>query len=280
MNYGQWLGQVLLWAGFLTAALATVAYKEIDLLPPEEQASLKKLDEGLVIPKAELQQLIERPIAEMRAHEIEAMVERLNAWHQQRNAEIEQLTRQKQTIPPVIHPQRKWDIIARRTAVLDNVWSTIAWPWYGFAMMMGIVGVVIFRSTKPTGVIVDGSSRDGYTVLTESLNSLIKNIGLLKDRFEQMIPEEVVEFIDDQCALHFSDFADARHALVQRYGLTGFAEIMSDFALGERLINRAWCASADGYMEEADQSIAKALQHLKSAQDILRQRDQDLGAVS
>jgi hypothetical protein len=280
MTKSQWLGQVLLWTGFLMAALATVSQKEFDLLPVDERASFKQLDEGLVISKAEMLKLTDRPIPEMRTREIVEMVEKLNAWYQERQTELEQLEQQGIKPPAIVHPQKKWDIIARRTAVLDNVWSTVRWPWYGFAMMMGIVGVVLLRSSRVTGTGSGDGARDSYVILVDALNELVDKIGLLKDRFEKLIPEEVIEFIDQQCVLHFNDFADARHTLVQRYGLSGFADIMSDFALGERMLNRAWCASADGYVDEARNSIAQSLEYLNSARQKLRVCEQNkLGGV-
>lgn len=46
--------------------------------------------------------------------------------------------------------------------------------------------------------------------------------------------------------------------MVHLFGLQTYADIMSNFAAGERYINRVWSASADGYDEEADIYLKKA----------------------
>ena len=46
-------------------------------------------------------------------------------------------------------------------------------------------------------------------------------------------------------------FVDARETMIPRIGLQSYADVMSAFAGSERLINRAWSASADGYADEA-----------------------------
>ncbi len=42
------------------------------------------------------------------------------------------------------------------------------------------------------------------------------------------------------------------------FGLQTYADIMSDFAAGERYVNRVWSTSADGYGEEARRYLERA----------------------
>ena len=106
------------------------------------------------------------------------------------------------------------------------------------------------------------------SVLSESLTRLNNGVAELSKRQTAMAPHQVVEYIDDQLAEPFADFADARNALVQRFGLQGFADVMTQFASGERFVNRAWSAAADGYMEEVAASLERAQGHLNKAQEL------------
>ena len=47
---------------------------------------------------------------------------------------------------------------------------------------------------------------------------------------------------------------------------------MSEFAAGERYMNRAWSASADGYVEEAASCIDQATSNLHAAQEALNRK--------
>ncbi|MDZ7770818.1 MAG: hypothetical protein U5K38_18035 [Woeseiaceae bacterium] len=50
---------------------------------------------------------------------------------------------------------------------------------------------------------------------------------------------------------------------------------MSEFAAGERYINRVWSASADGYDGEAADYIAKAAHQFRDAQSMLHTAGQE-----
>ena len=55
--------------------------------------------------------------------------------------------------------------------------------------------------------------------------------------------------------------------IAHSYGLAAYADVMSCFAAGERYLNRAWCASADGYIDEIHQYIDKAREQFASSLD-------------
>jgi hypothetical protein len=54
------------------------------------------------------------------------------------------------------------------------------------------------------------------------------------------------------------DFAALRPVLTARLGLAGYARLMDRFAAGERQINRAWSAAADGIEEEVIDCLERA----------------------
>ena len=48
-------------------------------------------------------------------------------------------------------------------------------------------------------------------------------------------------------------------------GLAGYARMMERFASGERAINRAWSAAADGFTSELESDLARAEEALADA---------------
>lgn len=156
-------------------------------------------------------------------------------------------------------------VSVRSAEVVDDKWSTIEWPWYALAMVVGIAGVVAIRISKRKEQLSSTRVGSQYSTLDSSIGTLISQVGELRGMCLETAPSEMVKQIDDRCAEPFAEFADARNALVQRFGLQGFADVMTDFASGERFVNRAWSASADGYMEEAASSLERAGVHLEMA---------------
>jgi len=50
-----------------------------------------------------------------------------------------------------------------------------------------------------------------------------------------------------------------------------YANIMSEFAAGERYVNRVWSASADGYDKEASDYLQRAIEQFRDANEQLQQ---------
>ena len=45
-----------------------------------------------------------------------------------------------------------------------------------------------------------------------------------------------------------------------------FADVMNDFAVGERYLNRVWSASIDGYIDEVQEYLGRSKEQFISAQ--------------
>jgi len=55
---------------------------------------------------------------------------------------------------------------------------------------------------------------------------------------------------------------------MHRFGLPAYAGIMTEFATAERSINRAWSASADGYIDEVWLSLDRAQRRMHRAKEL------------
>ena len=158
----------------------------------------------------------------------------------------------------------------RQLEVTDDPWSTISWFWYVSAIVLGAIGVVLLRLGRKEQSDDQGKTDAQYEVLRASIAGLGKGIVELKTVSKAENMEQVLVTIDDQMAPQFGDFADARQALAVKHGLQFYAEVMTPFASAERYVNRAWSAAADGYIDEVDDSLARAGDYIDVAEQMLK----------
>jgi len=147
-------------------------------------------------------------------------------------------------------------------------WATINWTYYGGAFLIGTIGVVLLRVTaKQAGGQAHEINRD-MDELDDALEKLIAGVSKLNTERESILVFDVHKQIDDSLAIEFGRFADARKSMIQRFDLQTYAAIMTEFANAERGVNRAWSASADGYVDEVWLSLERAERRLLRAREI------------
>jgi hypothetical protein len=69
---------------------------------------------------------------------------------------------------------------------------------------------------------------------------------------------EVTQRLGELQSGHLDAFLTARETLLARFGLAGFAMLMSRFSVFERQINRAWSSAADGDFAEVQDCLERA----------------------
>jgi hypothetical protein len=151
---------------------------------------------------------------------------------------------------------------------LDNreaPWQTIDWRLYGLFAVIGIAGVILLRINKAAQRAQSASSAEGLDKVTQYLAQAAERVAHLVADLQNMSCEQVLEYIDGDCGPVLADFADGRMVISDRLGTAVFAEVMTEFASGERYLNRAWSAAADGYVDEVESSIGHANQFLAAA---------------
>ncbi|MEM7456299.1 MAG: hypothetical protein AAF456_18270 [Planctomycetota bacterium] len=290
------LGQILLWAGFISAALASTCQREYDLLPEAERSVLKSLPEDLTIDTDELSAITTKSLEELSTEEFSSVVNEAVAVsaanvaasdndagdeesgddsesgddessdEDDAPADSEGTAGEEESGPAPVSASA---FEKSRTTRIEDKWPTVPWLWYGLSAMVGICGVVILRSTAKSAEQEQGKVAEEFATVTSSLENLIKGVNELNASLDKKSPREVLEFIDDRLAPNFGDFAEARNSLVQRFGLQPYAEIMTQFASSERFINRSWSAAADGYMNEVRSCVERSAAHLQEADALL-----------
>ncbi len=144
-------------------------------------------------------------------------------------------------------------------------WQTVNWLHYALAGSIGLAGVIGLRrtsgETEAKHERIEGDIED----LRASLSRVVDRLDTLLQDSETISVYDVHLRIDEEFMDNLGTFAEARESMIPRFGLQAYADIMSLFAGGERLLNRAWSASADGYVDEAWTCIGSADRQMKSA---------------
>lgn len=149
----------------------------------------------------------------------------------------------------------------------------VDWLYYGLCIACMLAGMVFLRMSRKEAAAQAGDqhARD-LDILKTSLASLLDKVRTFEsdrqDESQLLIHERIdAELMDDIHA-----FVEARESMIPRLGMQSYAGIMSPFANGERLLNRAWSASADGYVDEVRDCVTAARGELEKAQGLLQER--------
>jgi hypothetical protein len=135
--------------------------------------------------------------------------------------------------------------------------QNVDWILFGGTAGAALIGLIIYKRQLSALSRSEEVLETNRVELRESISNVVNDLGdimggeltqgaVLRDRIDLKIREDLRRF------------ADARESMVHLFGLQTYADIMSNFAAGERYINRVWSASADGYDEEADTYLKKA----------------------
>ncbi len=148
--------------------------------------------------------------------------------------------------------------------------TEVNWVWMVLALAVGAVGLFLYRR------VVHGESRSStllagnIEILGQSLERISKNLDDLNLRAESLPTYEARFEIDRLFREDLDRFAEARESMIHVFGMQNYADVMSNFAAGERYINRVWSASTDGYVDEvilylgrAREQFREALQHFQ-----------------
>lgn len=147
----------------------------------------------------------------------------------------------------------------------QSPWTTIPWAGYLMALAIGTAGVVLLRIHKAARRKESAASEAGLEAVAQNLVEAATKVELLKNRLDHFTCEEVLEYIDDECVPPLAEFADGRNVIADRYGTATYAAVMTEFASGERYLNRVWSAAADGYVDEVERSVQHAHSFFQAA---------------
>ena len=143
--------------------------------------------------------------------------------------------------------------------------QNVDWSLFAIAAVASVVGVFIAKrqdsSIARSASVLEANRGE----LNESISNVVQDIS----RMTEDTPakgDELRAWIDEKLRPDLRRFAEARESMVHLFGLQTYADIMSNFAAGERYINRVWSASADGYEGEAERYLGRAIEVFREAQ--------------
>jgi len=146
-------------------------------------------------------------------------------------------------------------------ASLDE--QLVDWNMFVFAAFAAVAGVFIAKRTAAATAKSGSVLETNRNELNESISNLVRD---LEEVTEGTHGEQLRDWIDNTLRIDLRRFAEARQSMVHLYGLQSYADIMSEFAAGERYINRVWSSAADGYDDEARRYLARASEQFRLAQ--------------
>ncbi len=155
------------------------------------------------------------------------------------------------------------------------------WPICVLGICCGVAGVVMWRWGLPAvdrdraERADDGRSTNGETNPAERLLGTVHAANRLESEIDKIHGDRLLAALDALLEQHLLPLADVRQRVLGHFGMSTGAEILVALAFGERMVNRAWSAAADGYPAEARRSCREAVQAIRHAEDLWRQAEDE-----
>lgn len=259
------IGQILLWIGFLSGALATVFatgdYARLGVTVADAQPE----NEGET-PRVFFNNVVDDSTAFLGGIRTDDTLISFNEKAIESAAVFSKLLGAYSTDAPAKFVIKREGQTQQLDVKIKSQWATINWIWYLGSAALCILGIVFVRKSKNEPQGQAAHTEVSLQQIKSHLNNLVGNLEQLNSEMKDYKPRQILNFIEDELQDDLREFAEGRDSITAEFGLQVFAEVMTEFASGERAINRAWSASADGYIEEAATCVQRALAMLKLAQ--------------
>jgi hypothetical protein len=141
-------------------------------------------------------------------------------------------------------------------SVLDP--RLVDWKYMIPVLIIGLVGLVIYRKAQRKETRAGDRLAGNMETLSRSLGNILVNLEELCRRGDDLPVYDARFEIDRLFREDLNNFAEARESMVHVFGIQNYADVMSNFAAGERYINRVWSASTDGYVDEVRKYLERA----------------------
>ncbi len=147
-------------------------------------------------------------------------------------------------------------ILSALSATINK--EMVNWNYFVPCMVVGVVGVVLLRISIKKQQKGESKVEADIAVITESLKNIAQNITTFNGQKGESNVYDIHSKIDELFIDDIENFLKARESIIHHHSMEVYADLMNHFAAGERYLNRAWSASADGYVDEVNASIEKA----------------------
>ncbi len=145
----------------------------------------------------------------------------------------------------------------------------VMWQYFITLIILGFVGVALIKISNKKATHTEERFSKNLSDIESSINNIVQKLNQLNSQKESINTYDMRHKIDELLIDDLNTFADARETIGHAYNLQVYADVMSNFAGGERYLNRIWSASADGYIDEVNSVLEKALEQFKEAKEKL-----------
>lgn len=148
-------------------------------------------------------------------------------------------------------------------SVVDT--DEVEWEFVVPGLIVGLAGVALAQIASRGSRRAAEAVHASMNQLEESLTRIVSNANRLDAEKETIDVYEVHNQIDDLFMGDLDIFVDNRESIGHAFGLQAYADVMTQFATGERYLNRCWSASTDGYVDEVQTFLSRSLEHFAEA---------------
>ena len=141
-------------------------------------------------------------------------------------------------------------------SVLDS--RLVDWNYMVPVLVIGVIGLVIYRKVHSAENRAGDRLAGNMEILEKSLTNILARLEQLCQRGDELPVYDARFEIDRLFRDDLNNFAEARKSMIHVFGIQNYADVMSNFAAGERYINRVWSASCDGYVDEVREYLERA----------------------
>ncbi|MBN1816799.1 MAG: hypothetical protein JW828_05535 [Sedimentisphaerales bacterium] len=162
-----------------------------------------------------------------------------------------------------------WIVAGFIVGAMASVWNkdAIQWSYFAPALGMGILGVILARFGHRQTHRSEERLTANMQAAQTSLANIVSQMETIQNQKTSISPYDVRHMIDTMVSMDLLVFVEARRSIAHVYGLAAYAEVMSEFAAGERYLNRVWSASADGYIDEVNEYLDRSLSQFRIARE-------------
>lgn len=155
---------------------------------------------------------------------------------------------------------------AAKVAPQPGAWPNTL-PTFFAGAALALLALIIWRAKTAKAVAANATSTKTASIENPlvSLNNLSNAACLLEQKASTLNNDEFCKQIEELTERHLTPFVESKNQIIAQLGLNKGSELIIATASGERLLNRAWSAAADGHKFEAEKSLRHATQALKDA---------------
>lgn len=160
--------------------------------------------------------------------------------------------------------------LAGSLVAVQTAENHVEWARFVPALVLAVVGVGLARNAMHRASRHESVVGANVEALHDSLARVVERLASLDATKRELDPYDVHGKIDELFPDELTRFADARETIAHLYGLQAYAAVMTEFAAAERYLNRVWSASVDGYVDEVQLYLGRALEQFTLALEKLR----------